>query len=107
VGKPVAPGFYDTNRVAAVTRDLVWITHDNGIFRTTDGGRNWEQTPAGCGGPGVCYAISAAGTNYAWAADLGFPPGDLFRWVNGKRWKAQPVPANATMSLISFVGARR
>ncbi|MBI4675626.1 MAG: hypothetical protein HY741_28615 [Chloroflexi bacterium] len=107
IGKPVSPGIFDTNRIVAVTRDLVWITHDNGIYRTTNGGRKWVQTPAGCGGPAVCYGISAAGSRYAWAADGGFPPSKLFRWVHGNRWKSQPVPANASISLVSFVGARR
>lgn len=107
IGKPVGPGYVDTNRIVAVTRDLIWVTHDNGIYRTTDGGKNWVKTQVGCSDPDFCYGISAAGAQYAWAADLGIPPGDLFRWVHGKRWKTQPVPANATITLISFVGARR
>ncbi|MBI4674704.1 MAG: hypothetical protein HY741_23920 [Chloroflexi bacterium] len=107
VGKPVAPGYYDTNRVVAVTRDRVWVTHDNGIYRTTNGGGDWVQTPAGCGGMNYCYAISAAGTKYAWASDLAAPPGKLFRWVGGNHWEAQTAPGTVSITLISFVGARR
>jgi photosystem II stability/assembly factor-like uncharacterized protein len=100
-------GFYDTNRVVAVTRDLVWVTGDNHIHRTTNGGGDWAQTDASCGGYKYCYAISAAGSRQAWASDIGLPPGNLYRTVDGEHWEAQTVPANSTITIMSFVGARR
>jgi photosystem II stability/assembly factor-like uncharacterized protein/pimeloyl-ACP methyl ester carboxylesterase len=107
VGEPVAPGIYDTNRVVAVTRDLIWISHDFGFFRTTNGGADWEQT-SGCSGGNYCYAISAAGTQYAWGADQAyFPPGNLYRWAGGDHWESQSVPVASNVAKLSFVGARR
>ncbi|MCI0478504.1 MAG: hypothetical protein L0Y55_19865, partial [Anaerolineales bacterium] len=104
VGASLDP--FDTNRVVAVTRDLVWVAHDSGFRRTTNSGASWSS-PSGCSGGSFCYAISAAGTQYAWASDLTFPPGNLYRWVNGDHWESQPVPAAASVTIVSFVGARR
>jgi photosystem II stability/assembly factor-like uncharacterized protein len=104
-GKPLGVG-YDTNRVVGVNRDLIWVTADNGIFRSLDGGASWEETES-C--PGVCYAVSAAGTRYAWASSLNMkPPGNLYRWVlSGEKWELQQVPADSNITAVSFVGARR
>ena len=108
VGKPLAPGLYDTNRVVAVTRNLIWITTDDGIYRTTNGGGTWQVMRSGCGVRAVCYGVSAAGTNYAWANNLASSgQSALFRWVNGTRWKTYSAPAATSVTMISFVGARR
>ncbi len=106
IGTILCPGEFDTNRVVGVTRKLIWVVADNGIFRTNDGGATWEST-GGCFGGNYCYAISAAGNRYAWASSLGQrPPGDLYRWVSGQ-WESQLAPAVASITAISFVGARR
>ncbi|MFZ2447541.1 MAG: YCF48-related protein [Syntrophobacteraceae bacterium] len=106
-GTVLGPGMYDTNRVVGVTRNLIWVTADNGIFRTTDGGRTWAMT-GGCSGGSDCYAITAAGSRHAWASDLSSEPsGDLYRWVGGGPWESQPVPATSSITMMSFVGARR
>lgn len=101
---PVAPGIYDTNRVVGVNRDLVWIAHDFGLFRTMDGGRTWEETPSDCWE--YCHNVSAAGTTCAWASNSQ-PPGYLYRWVDGDHWESQPVPSQSVIQNLSFVGARR
>ena len=105
IGKTLSNGL-DVNRVVAVTRKLIWVTADNGIFRTTDGGANWEATGS-CSG--YCYALSAAGIAHAWASSFGYaPPGDLYRWVfSNKQWESQLVPAASSITAISFVDARR
>ena len=104
-GNALALGL-DTNRVVAVTRKLIWATTDDGIFRSEDGGASWELTGT-CGG--YCYGVSAAGTRYAWASDLGYaPPGDLYRWdACSGQWESQTVPAVSSIVTISFAGARR
>lgn len=104
VGGPVVPGSFDTNKVVAVTQDLIWITHDNGIFRSINGGADWQQTP-GCSGGRFCYALSAA-TRFAWASSMGVPPGEVFRWVHN-HWDGQAIPATSSIVTISMVGARR
>jgi hypothetical protein len=100
---------FDTNRVVAVTRDLIWVAHDTGFRRTTNGGAMWDPSASGCHGGSYCYAISAAGTQYAWGSDLAnWPPtGELYRWVNGDHWESQTVPATSSITNISFGGARR
>jgi photosystem II stability/assembly factor-like uncharacterized protein len=98
-------GGCDANRVVAVTRRLIWVAADHGIFQTTDGGANWEDT-GGCSG--FCYALSATGIGHAWVSSLFGPLGKLYRWVAiGKQWESQPVPAASSMITISFVDARR
>ncbi len=105
-GTVLEPGLFDTNRVVGVTRNLIWVTTDNGIFRTVNGGATWVQT-GGCTGGSDCYAISAAGSRFAWASNLsGRSQGDLYRW-DGQQWESQPVPADTSIEMISFVGARR
>jgi len=105
VGGPVVPGSFDTNKVVAVTEDLIWIAHDNGFFRTINGGADWQETP-GCSGGHYCYSVSAAGTKFAWATSIGVPPGDLYRWVHN-HWESQVVPVSSSIVSISFPGARR
>ena len=106
IGAPLAPGLFDTNRIVAVTHDLIWIAADNGVYRTTNGGAVWQQT-GGCSGGSYCYAISAAGTKYAWASSLSpRPPGDVYRWVRN-HWESQTIPATSSIVTISFAGARR
>jgi len=103
VGQPLDA--FDTNRVVAVTHDRVWVAHDAGVSRTTDGGMTWETSDTGCIGI-YCHAISAAGTKCAWVANYQ-PPGYLYRWVDGDHWESQPVPSQKAILRISFVGARR
>jgi len=106
IGAPLAPGLFDTNRIVAVTHDLIWVAADNGIFRTINGGTVWQQT-GGCTGGSFCYAISAAGTKYAWASSFAMrPPGDVYRWVRN-HWESQTIPATSSTAIISMAGARR
>jgi photosystem II stability/assembly factor-like uncharacterized protein len=106
-GTVLESGLFDTNRVVGVTRNLIWVTTDNGIFRTVDGGATWVVQTGGCTGGSDCYAISAAGSRFAWASNLsGQSQGDLYRW-DGQQWESQLVPADTSIEMISFVGARR
>lgn len=94
----------DTNRIVAVTRDLIWTSTDNDFYRTLNGGNSWDPTPSNCGGAyNFCYTFSAVG-KYAWGSDTG---GGLYRWVDNGPWGAPTTPVNTMIMVISFVGARR
>lgn len=107
IGSSLSPG--DMNRVVAVTADMGWAAGDFGsIQRADDGGQNWSRPATGTGS--YLYTISAADTQRAWAVGLSEQDGDpgwLLRTLDGQHWESRLSPVAASLSGISFVGARR
>lgn len=62
-------GLGDLNEVYAVSTLTVWVAADTGIYRTVDGGENWEDT--GIPGPLAFMGISAVSDQQAWGAYVG------------------------------------
>ena len=108
VGPALNP--FDTNRVVAVTADVGWATGDSGMVkRTDDGGQSWSlQRPPGVGA--YLFTVTARDTQVAWAVgskEIDQNAGWLLRTFDGQSWEARLAPVNASLSGVSFVGARR
>lgn len=64
------PIMQDVHRMVAprVNPDVFWAQHHNGVFRTTDGGANWEEITKNCAlsGFGFAVAVDPNDANTAW-----------------------------------------